>query len=214
MEKQEKTKMDNLTGNTFIISDIHFGHQNLFEKFEPIRQSIASTLSEFESLIVKRWNSVVSKDDVIFVPGDFCINKKDELKTDNNIKNFTRALNGYKILLKGNHDVRPDEFYIKAGWNKVISGEPAYLIQEINGIQILFSHFPMNTNQEWDALDNRYTDYKLKLTELFNQHKCKLNIHGHSHGKVSPDPRLINVSLEQLPDFTPIQINKLLEGKI
>ena len=52
-----------------------------------------------EDRMVKNWNSVVSKNDTVYILGDFCWSKDDEEW----IRILDR-LTGNKVLIKGNHD--------------------------------------------------------------------------------------------------------------
>ena len=51
----------------YYISDLHIGHQNCI-KFD---QRPFSTLEEMHDTIVKNWNSVVKKDDDVYILGDY-----------------------------------------------------------------------------------------------------------------------------------------------
>ena len=79
----------------FYTSDTHFGHTNVI-KFDnrPFKD-----IKEMEDKIVENWNSVVSKNDTVYILGDFCWSKDDEEW----IRILDR-LTGNKVLIKGNHD--------------------------------------------------------------------------------------------------------------
>lgn len=83
-------------GKTFYIADTHFGHKNIIN-FD--NRPFSST-KEMEDIIVKNWNSVVTRNDDVYILGDFCWDKEDEW-----IRILNR-LNGRKFLIKGNHDLR------------------------------------------------------------------------------------------------------------
>ena len=85
-----------------------------------------------------------------------------------------------------------------------------YLIQNILGKQILFSHFPAKIIDE-EVDHDRYENEKIELAKLYHTNKCEYNIHGHLHSKKMSDKRYINVSLEQLIDMQPIKIKELLK---
>lgn len=84
-----------LTGAEWITSDTHFFfHKNIIAYTgRPF-----SNITEMREKLIYNWNSVVNFNDIIFVLGDFAFGgtqAKKELLT---------RLNGYKILIKGNHD--------------------------------------------------------------------------------------------------------------
>lgn len=194
--------------NTFLFSDIHFTHRKLFEIMEnKERSKIASTLEEFETKIIYNWNSTVSNNDVILFLGDFTINKRNKLVEAEYIKFFTRKLNGFKILLKGNHDTSNDLVYLKAGWNDIISED--YLIYG----NILFSHFPACIERDSEEeYNDKYLSRKTELVKIFKENNCILNIHGHCHSYDFNRPELFNVSCESV-NFKPIQLKQILEIK-
>ena len=78
------------------IADLHYGHENII-KFDnrPFRD-----IEHMEEVLISNWNSVVEKDDTTYILGDFCWNKEDEWKR------ILKLLNGNKVLIKGNHDLK------------------------------------------------------------------------------------------------------------
>lgn len=95
---------------TFWTSDLHLGHVNCIKydgrPFE--------TIEEHDAEIIKRWNSRVKDDDIVYLVGDLAITRSVEKLT-----NFISKLNGRKFLVKGNHDTRSNKFYLDAGFEKV-----------------------------------------------------------------------------------------------
>ena len=104
---------------------------------------------------------------------------------DVGFRNFTilnqilSRLNGSKILIKGNHD------------NMKLS-QYAQHFKDIRGSHVLdkfiLTHIPIHP----DSL-SRWVG----------------NIHGHMHSNSLPDSRYINVSVEQLNDYTPIDFEEI-----
>ena len=95
---------------TFFIADLHFGHKNIvkFEETRPYRPF--DTIEEHDEELIKRWNSVVSKQDIVFVLGDFAL-------SGNGVECASR-LRGIKYLVMGNHDKCSTARYLKY-FNKV-----------------------------------------------------------------------------------------------
>jgi len=208
-----------------VISDNHFGHPKCFEEHEPIRKQFTlqkgkNTLQDFEKLMITQWNNKVSKTDYLVHLGDFCINKMDDQKTLQNIKNNTRVLNGKKLLIKGNHDKTLNEVYLNNGWNFVIDkplilleGQEKFIeteynytgcvIVEINGIRTMFSHFGLFMEDE--RFENKYKKEFEFLKDLFNKYKCEYNVHGHSHSKGNNTEFSSNISVEKI-NFTPVDL--------
>lgn len=108
----------------FVISDLHLGHSNIIKLCKrPFKDA-----EEMDNEIIKRWNSVVSNNDVVYLVGDFSFRSK-------NVEKYLDKLNGKIILVKGNHDK-----YIKH--SKIIK-VCDYLEINIDGVSYVLSHYPM-----------------------------------------------------------------------
>lgn len=84
--------------NIYFISDTHFFHFNICKYCDrPF-----SSASDMNKTLISNWNSVVTHNDIVIIHGDFAFADK---KGWNSILS---SLNGYKILLKGNHDRESD----------------------------------------------------------------------------------------------------------
>ncbi len=81
--------------NVYFISDLHLGHKNICKFAGPMRGDV-KTVEEHDEWIIDRWNSVVTKRDLIWVLGDVAFSKGDLDKV--------KLLNGCKHLILGNHD--------------------------------------------------------------------------------------------------------------
>ena len=66
--------------------------------------------------LVQNWNSIVDKDDTVYVLGDFTVSKKYR-----KIKKWCSKLNGRKILILGKNDKASIHTYLKAGFIEVTS---------------------------------------------------------------------------------------------
>ena len=75
----------------FIISDLHFGHENL------ARHRGFENADEQDELIIKNWNSVVGKNDMTWILGDIGMEKCTHY-------HLLDRLNGRKRVILGNHD--------------------------------------------------------------------------------------------------------------
>mgnify|MGYP000093234704 FL=1 len=77
-------------------SDTHFFHNNVL-RFD---NRPWNTMEDMCNEMLKRWNSKVSKDDTVYILGDYTWKQGDE-----HIE-FLKKLNGHKRLVLGNHDFR------------------------------------------------------------------------------------------------------------
>lgn len=88
--------MDSRT--TWVTSDIHFFHKRIIE-FCPESRGSCLTIPEMHESIIYRHNSVVGKNDLVYIIGDVTFGA---MKASVQLLN---EMNGEKILIIGNHDV-------------------------------------------------------------------------------------------------------------
>lgn len=94
---------------TFIISDTHFGHQNIIKFCNRPFESV----EEMDNVMIEQWNMVVSKGDTVYHLGDFGFGSKEQ------ISDIVKKLNGNIRLIMGNHDAHSVKWYYDCGFNRV-----------------------------------------------------------------------------------------------
>ena len=166
----------------FLVSDTHFGHKGVchFTRNDGVTKLRPwDTPEEMDEAMVKVWNERVSPKDKVYHLGDVVINRKAMVTMS--------RLNGDKVLIRGNHDIFPDDEY-----RKYFRELRAYHVVE----GMIFSHIPLHP----ESLG-----------------RFGVNIHGHTHAnrvmKPGPaagefvtqvvDPRYHCVCVEHT-DFAPI----------
>lgn len=78
----------------FFTSDPHYYHGNIINYCKrPF-----STIEEMNEALITNWNKVVSKEDLVYIVGDFGFGSRKMLRK------ILERLNGTKILIIGNHD--------------------------------------------------------------------------------------------------------------
>lgn len=117
-----------MSTKVFVIGDTHFGHSKILE-FEKEHRPFSS-IEEHNEKLIANWNSVVSKNDVVWHLGDVLFGESSF--------NILRRLNGTKHLVMGNHDVYPMEKY-KEFFNKVVGA--------IKLRDFIFTHIPVHPSQ-------------------------------------------------------------------
>lgn len=121
--------------------------------------------------IVEAINQTVRDHDRLYILSDITLNTRDSQEG----LECVRLIRGRKRLILGNHDRKPVEQYVTAGFERVM----AY--REFNGI--VFSHIPVHPSQFY---------------------RFKGNVHGHTHASFVlrnstfglqpvPDERYLNV---------------------
>lgn len=168
--------------SVFLVSDTHFGHKGVchFTRNDGVTKLRPwDTPEEMDEAMVKAWNERVKPTDKVYHLGDVVINRK-------SLATMAR-LNGDKVLIRGNHDIFPDDEY-----RKYFRELRAYHV--MNGM--ILSHIPIHE----ESLG-----------------RFGVNIHGHLHAnrvmKAGPasgefvnkivDPRYHCVCVEHT-DFAPI----------
>lgn len=111
------------------ISDCHFGHQNIM-RFDgrPF-----GSVEEMDNYMIEKWNSVVEKDDTVYIIGDFCWGLESEWV------DILSRLSGRKVLIMGNHDLK--RFKPKA--RRFFIEVKDYKEVKDDGRRVILSHYPM-----------------------------------------------------------------------
>jgi calcineurin-like phosphoesterase family protein len=168
----------------WVISDTHFGHENIL-KFkdkdgQPVRDF--ESVEEMNETMVDRWNSVVKQGDKVYHLGDVFFGSKDNFKT------LWPRLKGHKRLIVGNHD---DIKFLSSGgfFGKV------QMWRMFPEFKLVLTHVPLHLSQLQRFISQTETRY---LT----------NVHGHIHQNPSPEGPYKCVCVEQT-DYTPMSIEEL-----
>ena len=112
----------------YYISDLHFDHDNILA----FDGRPWATVEEMESELIRRWNSVVGKGDYVYILGDFCWGKQDDW-----IRILNR-LNGNKVLIRGNHDIK-----VSGELRKMFADVKDYKEVKDNGRNVILCHYPI-----------------------------------------------------------------------
>jgi calcineurin-like phosphoesterase family protein len=156
-------------------SDLHFGHARVVDYCHRPFANVA----EMDTKLREAWNERVNLDDVVYVLGDFALGPRKLLPMQ------VRELNGYLILVAGNHD-RSRTAMLAAGFEEY----HRELSIVLDGVKLYLRHVP-NRELSWQ--------------ETHDFHLC-----GHVHEKWARDGRIINVGVD-VRDFRPASLAELLE---
>lgn len=110
------------------IADMHLSHKNIIKFDERPYDSI----EDMNDALVKNWNKKVKSDDTTYILGDFCWGKEPEWIE------FLDKLNGNKVLIRGNHDLKQMSKSLK---NKFMFIKDRHEIGDC-GKKIIMSHYP------------------------------------------------------------------------
>lgn len=191
---------------TWFTSDSHFSHARILElgAGRPFKD-----IHEHNEILIKNWNDVVAYDDVVYHLGDVALGPWPEGL------DCVKRLNGYKILVPGNHDrissvEKPArrERFTKDYDSAFQDIEPEVTHFTFGNQVVLLSHYPYNGDSQKDR--ERYADLRAVDNGL-------PLIHGHNH--CGPAERE-SVSLRGTPqfavgvdanDWTPVHEDAILE---
>lgn len=171
----------------FYAADMHFGHHKIREYTGRPYHSTA----EMDADMSARWNAVVEPHHRVLIVGDGWLGQLEQTLTS------IALLNGYLILVPGNHDrvwlgdKRRDQWlarYLDAGVNEIVDGPISHTV---GGHIVTVDHFPyrgdsthVERHREWRPCDNG-----------------GWLIHGHVHDKWRQRGRQINVGSDAWGGF-------------
>lgn len=116
--------------NIFIISDTHFGHENILkfvdDKNEPLR--VFHDVHQMNEHMVECWNKTVKEGDIVYHLGDVYFGKGHEM---------LGRLNGRKRLILGNHDNGKSE-HLQKHFQKIL------MWKDFKEFDCILSHVPMH----------------------------------------------------------------------
>lgn len=151
----------------YLTSDCHFGHKRILEYEKDSRPF--ETIEEHDEALIRNWNSVVGKDDTIYVVGDFIMGSAD------NVYRILPQLNGYITLIRGNHDTNNKVELYKEYGIRVKNCE----VLRHNGVWFVMAHYPIDEIEDAPA--------ELEAPLAFLQYQVipglKAYCYGHIHSK-------------------------------
>jgi len=171
-----------LTLDTYIISDSHFGHDNIIK--------YCDRPEDHDFLMELYWTSIVAPEDNILHLGDVMWYKNDTpYKDGKTLGEMVRSLPGNKFLIKGNHDKKNNDWWEEIGFTVV----PQRIFFDYGGKVILFTHYPED---------------RLDIIWDINIHG---HIHNNGYKIREENGRKwINVSVEMM-DYTPVKLGDILK---
>jgi len=170
----------------YFTGDTHFGHTGAIEFCKrPFKD-----VEEMDEELIRRWNVCVGKEDMIFHLGDFAFYGATKTRA------ILKRLNGFKILVVGNHDHR-DRKMVELGFDLAVP----YGSLNIEGKVYRLSHYPFK-GQSHDKRD--FSDRALE------DNKIDHLIHGHVHDTWKRKNRMVNVGVD-VWDYAPVSLKETTE---
>ena len=157
---------------TFFTADWHLGD----DRQDILGRPFASA-EEMQTRIIAEHNAIVSPDDTVFVIGD-------ALHSSGKVPPKALAdFNGHLILIRGNHDVLPDDAY--APYVEAIVAEGQGIATDVGGLPCYLTHYPTQAERH-----------------LFN-------LVGHIHGTWRVQKNMLNVGVDA-HHFRPVSEEQVL----
>lgn len=122
----------------FYVSDLHLWHANIIRYSNRPFDSV----EEMHKAIISNWNSVVGKNDTVYILGDIGFRNANMWGT------VLNRLNGEKHLIKGNHD---NVNINKVDLSKYFKSVQDYLEINDKGRKVVLFHYPI---LEWNGYFN------------------------------------------------------------
>lgn len=160
----------------YVLADTHFGHANIIKYCNrPFKD-----VQEMDEALITNWNKVIKGDDKVYLLGDFIFGNRDY------VRYILSRLNGYKVLVMGNHDFRVSKsvkFWMDAGFNEV-SKQPIIIYDNI-----ILQHQPM---------------------ELMHTNEDFYYIYGHVHNSEFTGGKTSACVSAELLDYTPKRLSEVI----
>ena len=150
--------------------------------------------------LISNYNALVHPTDTVYFLGDifFCDREAAKVIMD--------RLHGTKILILGNHDMKPNDMY-RIGFSAVLVNAQ----MKIGKTLFNLSHYPYKRtawNHFWRKHFNKKYRSKLHFRKMYDDGNWLL--HGHSHSKEKIVDKMIHVGVDAW-NYKPIPITKISE---
>ena len=189
--------------NIWLLSDPHFNDPEMIH----LRKNYISDEEQ-----VKRINSKVGKKDLLICLGD-C----------GDLSFISQLRAGYKVLIKGNHDDKGDDFYKReiienfSNENMTEEDKAAHAAAFINGdketaYKIIRKYTKVKDNHLFDEVYSGpvWIAEKILLSHEPVDLPYVFNIHGHDHSNWFDNGHHLNLCVEHI-DYTPVSLLKLIK---
>lgn len=160
-------------------SDTHFSHVNIIKySHRPYVDT-----EHMNAELINNWNQVVKPDDLVYHLGDVAFGDK------NKIPSLVSRLNGHKVLIFGNHDLKHGRLMsqiVDAGFEAI--HEELYV--KIDGHDVYMRHIP---------------DMEFIPSEKATYHLC-----GHVHDSWTRTGPILNVGVD-VRNYRPVSLQECID---
>jgi calcineurin-like phosphoesterase family protein len=141
--------------NTWITADWHLGE----DRFDIMARPFKS-VDEMINTFIANHNTLVDKNDTVYVVGDVVYQKKPEFL------DRVAAFNGKKILVRGNHDrVIDDKAFLK--YFSVVVPEGKGIDLDVDGHKLYLTHYPtLGKSERFNLVGHIHGAWKYQLNSF------------------------------------------------
>lgn len=170
--------------SVFFVSDTHFYHANIIKycnrpwnsgKDEAGNIIVTNDdVNRMNEEMIKRWNSVVDKNSIVWHLGDFSFGGKE------NLEHIFPRLNGKINLVMGNHDHYKIDYYYKVGFHRVYDRK--IIINDF----VILSHAPLMFLNDNTPFFNAYGHiHNSDAYQTWTKHSCCVCVERHDYTPVT-----------------------------
>ena len=162
-------------------ADQHYAHSNIVKYCD--RPFV--DVQEMNYELIRRHNEIVKPSDTIYMIGDVTLNGIETFE------DYMNQLNGLIYVLPGSHDHRwLKDFDSKLGLRNVQLLPALYSLELDNRLVVVLCHYALRV---WDR-----------------SHYGAISLYGHSHGKLPPEGRQMDVGVD-CHNFYPVSLDYVLQ---
>lgn len=165
----------------YFTADQHFGHKNIITHCErPFENAF-----QMDKTIIENWNDIITKEDTVYILGDFSLHSKPEFVYEN----YIQKLKGNIVFVyeKYTHDKWLDKAY-KSKELKINIATAIHMVNYEN-LKIFCTHCPLYT---WPA-----------------EYYGSIHLHGHSHGNSGNKKNRYDVGVD-VNNFKPLSVVEII----
>jgi calcineurin-like phosphoesterase family protein len=181
----------------YLTADPHFGHANIIGYTDRPHKNVAS----MDYHLIANWNSVVKKNDVVVVAGDFT------LFGLNSASDYFELLNGTIRVVPGSHDYR----WISDYKRKILHDPDFQLTTKTGGSVEILPEIYQFWSTVWGVYPKRWVvicHYAMRSWPKKSYNAW--HFYGHSHGRLEPHDLSMDIGVDS-HNYKPISLATLSE---
>lgn len=182
----------------FVTADNHFGHKAIIGYCKrPF-----SSVDDMDQEMIRRWNAVVSPDDIVYHLGDLCLGRHSQASR------YLSQLNGH-IYILANYFHHDRHWLPKSGLDPAFGPCPYYESKQGHWLEILPPIYILELKEYGEGKWPKalvLCHYPLSVWD--RKHYGSWHVYGHSHGQFENVGLSFDVGVDST-DYTPVSIEEI-----